>query len=76
MTDPTTPSGGDAITVHAAPQVSGTGRVLAVGDPSDAPGTGLHRLEPHGVDGLPGKLGRARERAAAASGGDVRVPLL
>jgi len=35
-------------------QVSGTGWILAVGDPASAPGTGLHRLEPHGVDGLPG----------------------
>jgi len=46
MTDSTTPSGENAITVHAALQVSGTGWILAVGDPSDASRTGLHRLEP------------------------------
>jgi len=54
--------------------VSGTSWILAVGDPSDASRTGLHRLEPHDVDGLLGKLWRAR--AAAASGGDVRVMLV
>ena len=42
----TTPSGGETSTVYAALQVSGTGWILAVGDPSDAPRTGLHRLEP------------------------------
>ncbi len=73
MTCPTTPSGGNVSTVHAALQVSGTGWILAVGDPADASRTGLHRLAPHDVDGLPAKLWRARERAAAVSGGDVRV---
>ncbi len=73
MTCPTTPSGGNVSTVHAALQVSGTGWILAVGDPADASRTGLHRLAPHDVDGLLGKLWRARDRAAAASGGDVRV---
>jgi len=56
MTYSTTPSGENAITVYAALQVSGTGRILAVGDPSDASRTGLHRLEPHDVDGLLGRL--------------------
>ncbi len=46
MTCPTTPSGGETTTVHAALQVSGTGWILAVGDPSDASRTCLHRLEP------------------------------
>ncbi len=73
MTCPTTPSGGETSTVHAALQVSGTGWILAVGDPADASRTGLHRLAPHDVDGPPAKPVRARERAAAASGGDVRV---
>ncbi len=76
MTDSTTPSGGETGTVHAALQVSGTGWILAVGDPADASKAGLHRLAPHDVAGLPGKLGRARERAAAVSGGDVRVMLV
>jgi len=40
------PCPGNAITVYAAPQVSGTGWILAVGDPSGTSGTGLHRLEP------------------------------
>ncbi len=75
MTCPTTPSGGNVSTVHAALQVSGTGWILAVGDPADASRTGLHRLAPHDVDGLPAKPVRARERAAA-SGGDVRVMLV
>ena len=46
MTCPTTPSGGETGTVHAAPQVSGTGWILAVGDPADASRTGLHGLAP------------------------------
>ncbi len=75
MTYPTTPSGGETTTVHAALEVSGTGWILAVGDPADASRTGLHRLAPHDVDGLLAKLWRARERAAA-SGGDVRVMLV
>ena len=70
------PSGGNASTVYAALQVSGTGWILAVGDPADASRTGLHRLAPHDVDGLLGRLGQARDRAAAASGGDVRVMLV
>ncbi len=73
MNGSTAPSGGNVSTVHAALQVSGTGWILAVGDPADASRTGLHRLAPHDVDGLLGKLWRARDRAAAASGGDVRV---
>ncbi len=76
MTDSTTPSGGDVTTVHAALEVSGTSWILAVGDPTDASEAGLHRLASHDVAGLPGKLGRARERAAAVSGGDVRVMLV
>ncbi len=51
-----------------------TSRILAVGDPADASEAGLHRLAPHDVAGLPGKPGRAR--AAAVSGGDVRVMLV
>jgi len=39
---------------HAPVRWPDTGWILAVGDPASAPGTGLHRLEPHGVDGLPG----------------------
>jgi len=74
-TETNIPCPGNAITVYAALEVSGTGWILAVGDPSGTSGTGLHRLEPHDVDGLPGKLARARERAAAASGGPVRVLL-
>ena len=76
MTCPTTRSGGDVSTVHAALQVSGRSWILAVGDPSDMSRAGLHGLEPHDVDGLLGRLRRARERAAASSGGDVRVPLV
>ena len=62
--------------MYAALQVSGTGWILAVGDPSDASRTGLHRLAPHDVDGLLAKLWRARARAAASSGGPVRVMLV
>ncbi len=76
MNGSTTPSGGNATTVYAALQVSGTSWILAVGDPADASRTGLHRLAPHDVDGLLGKLGQARDRAAAVSGGDVRVMLV
>ncbi len=36
----TTPSGGETSTVYAALQVSGTGWILAVGDPADASRTG------------------------------------
>ncbi len=72
----TTPSGGNATTVYAALQVSGTSWILAVGDPADVSRTGLHRLAPHDVDGLLGKLEQARDRAAAVSGGDVRVMLV
>ncbi len=70
-----TPFEGNGTTVHAALQVSGTGWILAVGDPSDTSKAGMHRLAPQDVDGLPGRLGRARRRAAA-SGGDVRVMLV
>ncbi len=42
----TTPSGGNVSTVHAALQVSGTGWILAVGDPADGSRTGLYGLEP------------------------------
>ncbi len=70
------PFEGNATTVYAALQVSGTGWILAVGDPSDASRTGLHRLAPHDVDGLLGRLGQARDRVAAVSGGDVRVMLV
>ena len=76
MTDSTTRSGENATTVYAALEVSGRSWILAVGDPSDVSRAGLHGLEPHDVDGLPGKLRRARERAAAPSGGDVRVMLV
>ncbi len=65
-----TPFEGDASTVHAALQVSGTGWILAVGDPSDTSKAGPHRLAPQDMDGLSG-----RRRRAAASGGDVRVML-
>ena len=61
MTCPTTRSGGDVSTVHAALQVSGRSWILAVGDPSDMSRAGLHGLEPHDVDGLLGRLWRARE---------------
>ncbi len=74
MTCPTTPSGGETGTVHAAPQVSGTGWILAVGDPADAsPDRPVRAGAATEVDGPPAKLWRARERAAAVSGGDVRV---
>ncbi len=70
-----TPFEGDVSTVHAALEVSGTSWILAVGDPSDTSKAGLHKLAPHDVDGLLGRLGRARGRAAV-SGGDVRVMLV
>ncbi len=73
MTCPTTPSGGNATTVHAALEAGGTSWILAAGDPADASRTGLHRLAPHDVAGLLAKLGQARTRAAAVSGDDVRV---
>ena len=73
MTD-TTPLAGDAATGCAALEVVGASWILAVGDPSDASRTGLAGLAPHDVDGLPGRLGRARQRASA-SGGAVRVML-
>ncbi len=66
-----TPFEGNVSTVHAALQVSGRSWIPAVGDPSGTAGAGIHRLAPQDVDGLLGKLGRARERAA--TGGDVRV---
>ncbi len=75
MTDSKTPFEGDITTVHAALEVSGTSWIPAVGDPSDTSKAGLHKLAPHDVDGLLGRLGRARTRAAA-SGGDVRVMLV
>ena len=75
MSDSKTPFEGNATTVYAALEVSGRSWVLAVGDPSDTSKAGMHRLAPQDVDGLLGKLGRARERAAAA-GGDVRVMLV
>ncbi len=70
-----TPFEGDASTVQSALQVSGRSWIPAVGDPSDTSKAGIHRLAPQDVDGLPGRLGRARRRAAA-SGGDVRVMLV
>ncbi len=73
MIDSSTPFGGKAATVHAAPEAAGTSWILAAGDPADASRTGLHRLAPHDVAGLLAKLGQARTRAAAVSGGDVRV---
>lgn len=76
MVDSLAPFDGETVTVHAALEVSGRSWILAVGDPADASRTGLHGLEPHDVDGLLAKLWRARERAAAASGDPVRVPLM
>ncbi len=70
-----TPFEGDVTTVYAALEVSGTSWILAVVDPSDTSKAGLHRLAPQDVDGLLGRLGRARGRAAA-SGGEVRVMLV
>ena len=75
MSDSKTPFEGNASTVQSALEVSGRSWVLAVGDPSDTSKAGMHRLAPQDVDGLLGKPGRARERAAA-SGGDVRVMLV
>ena len=75
MVESKTPFEGDVTTVYAALEVSGSSWILAVGDPSDTSKAGVHRLAPHDVDGLLGKLGRARERAAA-TGGDVRVMLV
>ncbi len=75
MTDSKTPFEGDVTTVYAALEVSGTSWILAVGDPSDTSKAGVHRLAPHDVDGLLGRLGRARERAVGAAG-DVRVKLV
>ena len=75
MTGSKTPFEGDVSTVQSALQVSGTSWVLAVGAPSDTSKAGVHRLTPHDVDGLPGRLGRARERAVGAAG-DVRVKLV
>ncbi len=75
MTDSNPPFKGDVSTVQSALEVSGRSWVLAVGDPSDTSKAGMHRLAPRDVDGLLGKLGRARERASAA-GGDVRVMLV
>ncbi len=75
MSDSKTPFEGNASTVHAALQVSGSSWILAVGDPSDTAGAGMHRLAPQDVDGLLGRLGKARTRAAA-SGGEVRVMLV
>ncbi len=75
MTDSNPPFEGSVTTVYAAMEVSGTSWILAVGDPSDTSKAGVHRLAPQDVDGLLGKLGRARERAAA-SGGAVWVMLV
>ncbi len=75
MSDSNTPFEGNVTTVYAALEVSGRSWVLAVGDPSDTSKAGMHRLAPRDVDGLLGKPGRARERAAA-TGGDVRVMLV
>ena len=75
MTGSKPPFEGDVSTVYAALEVSGTSWILAVGDPSDTSKAGVHRLTPHDVDGLPGRLGRARERAVGAAG-DVRVKLV
>ena len=69
----TTPLAGDVTTVYAALEVSNSSWILAVGDPSDASRTGLHKLSPHDVDGLLAKLGQARQRAPAP--GDTRVVL-
>ncbi len=74
MTDSKTPFEGNVTTVYAALEVSGRSWILAVGDPSDTSRAGIHRLAPQDVDGLLGRLGRARERAA--TGGDVRVMLV
>ncbi len=63
MNGSTAPSGGDASTVYAALQVSGTGWILAVGDPSDASRTGLYGLEP-----LRRWTGRPRSRCGRGSG--------
>ena len=75
MSGSKTPFEGNVSTVHAALQVSGSSWILAVGDPSDTSGAGMHRLAPQDVDGLLGRLGKARTRAAA-SGGEVRVMLV
>ena len=75
MVDALTPFGGDVTTVHAALEVSGTSWILGVGDPADTSKTGIHKLAPHDVDGLLGKLEQARRRASA-DGGDVRVLLV
>ena len=75
MTDSKTPFEGGVTTVQSALQVSGTSWILAVGDPSDTSKAGVHRLAPHDVDGLLGRLWRARERAVGAAG-DVRVKLV
>ncbi len=40
------PFDGETATVHAAPEAVGTSWILAVGDPTDASRTGLHRLAP------------------------------
>ena len=75
MTGSKTPFEGNGTTVHAALEVSGRSWILAVGDPSDTAGAGMHRLAPHDVDGLLATLGRARDRAGG-SGGHVRVMLV
>ncbi len=68
MTDSKTPFEGNVSTVHAALQVSGSSWILTAG-------AGMHRLAPQDVDGLLGRLGKVRTRAAA-SGGEVRVMLV
>ena len=67
----TTPLAGDATTGCAALEAVNSSWILAVGDPSDASRTGLHRLSPHDVDGLLAKLGQARQRAPAPGGARV-----
>ena len=74
MPESAIPSTDGTITVYAALEVSGKSWILAVGDPSDASRTGIHRLKPHDVGGLLAKLGQARERASAS--GDARVLLV
>ena len=72
-TKDTQPLAGDVTTVYAALEAVDSSWILAVGDPSDMSRTGLHRLSPHDVDGLLGKLGQARQRHRAPGG--VRVVL-
>ena len=74
MVETVTPLKAETTTIYAALEVSGKSWILALGDPTNASRTGLHRLLPQDVDGLLRKIGQARCRASA-SGTGVRVLL-